>query len=239
MTTNPHVSALALDALALGALDREAEARLQQHLASCAACRDEQTAAAALRDQFTRNVLPRGLPTRPRPCWWWLAVPALAMLAVFVLWRRPSPVADFGIKGDASWQVFANRGGEPFAVHDGSRLASGDRIRFLVLSAGAPYLMVASVDGSGAATIYYPYEGAHSAAVDREQVEPPGSIVLDAAPGPERLYALLSDQPLAAEDVKARLREVAAGGPDAIRASSALPLAMRAQLSLVFEKDAP
>ena len=78
-----------------------------------------------------------------------------------------------------------------------------------------------------------------SAAIGGERVEPAGSIALDAARGPERIYAILSDQPVAAADVVARLREVAAGGAEAIRATRTLPIAARAQLSLVFEKAAP
>ena len=105
---------------------------------------------------------------------------------------------DLGIKGDATWQVFANRDNKTFAVHDGAELAAGDRIRFIVTPNRARYIIVASVDGSGAATIYYPYNGIQSAPAEGPRSELPGSIVLDAAPGPERLYALFSDEPIAA-----------------------------------------
>jgi hypothetical protein len=148
-------------------------------------------------------------------------------------------VPELAIKGDASWQVFANRDGQTFSVRDGAELAVGDRIRFAMLPGGAHYVLVASVDSTGAATIYYPYGGEMSAPIGGERVEPAGSIALDAAPGPERIYAILSDQPVAAADVVAQLREIAAGGPEAIRATRTLRLAARAQLSLVFEKAAP
>jgi len=241
MMNHTHASALTLDALALGALDRETATQIEAHLASCAACRDDQQAAAALRAQFTRSVLPRGLAVRRPWRWAWLALPAFAaaLAVVFALWPRAQPIPEIAIKGDASWQVFANRDGQTFAVRDGAELAAGDRIRFALLPGGAHYVLVASVDSTGAATIYYPYGGEMSAAIGGERVEPAGSIALDAAPGPERIFAILSDQPIAAADVVTQLREVATGGAEAIRATHALRLPARAQLSLVFEKATP
>jgi Domain of unknown function (DUF4384)/Putative zinc-finger len=241
MTTHTHASALTLDALALGGLDRETAAQVEAHLTSCVACQRAQQAAAELRDQFTRSVLPRGLVVHRPWRWAWLALPAFAAALIFVvaLWPRVAPIAELAIKGDASWQVFANRDGQTFSVRDGAALAAGDRIRFAMLPGGAHYVLVASVDSAGAATIYYPYGGEMSAAIGGERVEPAGSIALDAAPGPERIYAILSDQPVAAADVVAQLHEIAAGGPEAIRATRTLRLPARAQLSLVFEKAAP
>lgn len=237
--TGGHVSALALDALALDALD-EAEARaVRAHLASCSACRADQEAAAALRAEFATRVLPRGLPVRRPRRWPWLVVPAIAAaVVVFALWPRAAPVPDLAIKGGASWQVFAHRAGQTFPVHDGTELAAGDRIRFVVVPDRAAYLIIASVDGGGAVTIYHPYGGDHSAAIEGDRIELADSIELDAAPGPERIYALLSDRPIAAGAVRSRLREVAAGGVAAIRGAHTLALPVRAELSLVFEKAA-
>jgi hypothetical protein len=235
--TTPHVSALMIDALALGAIDPEAAAGVQSHLAICAQCRGAQQEAADLRARFLVEVFPGGLRATRSRAWRWLAIPALAALLLVIAWsRRPDQIPLLAVKGDATWQVFAHRDGHTFAVHDGTELAAGDRLRFAVLLAGAHYLLVASVDGSGAVTIYHPYEGTQSAPVSGDRFELAGSIVLDAAPGPEQIYALLSDQPLAAEDVRAQLRGVAAGGPAAIRATRTLAVPARAQLSIVFEK---
>ena len=240
MTAEPHVSQLMLDALALCALDRDSAARVQAHLACCASCRDDARIAAQLRQRFTVHVLPRGVPARRRPRRSWLLIPPLMAALLAIGWcSRPAPVAELAIKGEASWQVFANHDGRVFAVHDGTALAAGDRIRFAVTPAGARYLLVASIDGLGAATIYYPYDGPHSAIIEGDRVEPAGSIELDAAPGPERIYALLSDQPIAADAVIVQLRAVAVGGAAAIRDARPLALPVRAQLSLVFEKATP
>lgn len=257
MTATGHVSALMLDALALDALDGDTAAHVRAHLASCAECRSDQEAAAELRVAFSRLVLPRTVPVRRPRRWVWLAVPALAAVCAILALRRSDgetgttlatatspPVPELGIKGDASWEVFANRDGRVFAVHDGTRLAAGDRIRFAIVPGGARYLLVASVDGGGGVTMYYPYNGARSVSIQDEggdggRIEPPGSIVLDAAPGPERIYAILSDVALPVELVTAQLRTVAGGGAGAIRATRTLPLPARAQLSLVFEKASP
>jgi hypothetical protein len=239
---NEHVSALTLDSLAIGALDAEAEARTAAHLASCADCRAEQTAAAALREHFAVHVLPRTHP-ESRRSWRWalVAAPALAaaILLLVIMRDRGGPDDELGIKGDATWQVFANRNGETFAVHDGSNLAAGDRIRFVVTPNGAPYVLVASVDGAGAASIYYPYGGTQSGPTHGARNELPGSIVLDAAPGPERLYAIFSDDPITADSVTEQLRMIGVRGADAIRHTRSLDVPSRAQASLVFEKAAP
>lgn len=237
MTTITHISALTLDALALNALDPDTAAHVRAHLAACSACCDDMTTAAELREQFVRSVLPRGLPARRSHRWPWLAVPAFAaLMLIVVLWQRPRPIPELAIKGEASWQVFANRDGQTFAVRDGTELAAGDRIRFAVQPDGARHLLVASIDGSGAVTIYYPYGGDQSASIEGDRIELAGSIVLDAAPGPERIYAILSDRPVAAIVVRAALRALAAGGAAAIRGTSTLQVPARSQLSVMFEK---
>src|SRR5262245_46099849 len=129
-----HLSAYKLDALALDALPPEEAARARAHLDTCAACRAEDESAAALRMHFTAHVLPRVRPRRART--WhlaWLALPALAAAAVALLVvLRPHHASDLGIKGSAAWQVFAHRGEQTFTVHDGTALAAGDRIRFVL-----------------------------------------------------------------------------------------------------------
>jgi hypothetical protein len=255
-----HLSALTLDALALGGLAAEEAARAREHLASCQRCQGELEAGRAARVHFQENVFARSLPRvqeRARtPAWrrsWvaGIAIPALATAVALVLIvrardvpgeRASSPDSEgsapaLGIKGAAVLQVFASREARVFPVHDGSRLAPGDRIRFVVSPAGLHYLLIASVDGSGNTTVYHPYGGTRSGAVDDgPRVEIPGSIVLDAAPGPERIYALFSRAPIDADQVTAVLRDVGARGPGAIRQQRTVAIPTAAQDSVVFEK---
>jgi anti-sigma factor RsiW len=246
-----HVSAFTLDALALGALSADDRARVEAHLEHCAACRRERDAGAARRVEFAEAVLPRTLPglregaTRGgwpvrRTVWLAAAAAAAVVLALVVRARRePELGVDLGIKGGPAWQVVGHRDQRTFVVRDGAPLAAGDGLRFVIMPDGAPYLLIASIDGAGAASIYFPYRGARSERLDGARIELPGSIVLDDAPGPERLFALFSDEPIDAASIEAQLRELGARGPDAIRATPRLAVAARAQLSLVFEKQAP
>lgn len=245
-----HLSSMTIDGLASGLL---AEPSARAHLESCARCRSDLEAAEAACAAFTRDVLPRTVGTLRPPARsrWVLAWPALAAAAlaaiVLVVWsgrRGPAPAVgddgDLRMKGVLAFQMFANRRDDVFAVHDATKLAAGDRIRFVVgAGAARPYLLVASVDGAGNATIYYPYGGARSGPAPAMPSELPGSIVLDAAPGPERVFALASAQPLDAAQVTRALLVLGKKGPAAIRATAVLDNLPAVQQSIVFEKVAP
>jgi hypothetical protein len=62
--------------------------------------------------------------------------------------------------------------------------------------------------------------------------------VLDQAQGPERVFALFSDQPLEAATVVHALRELGAQGAGAIRRQRVLDLPC-VQASVVFDKESP
>jgi hypothetical protein len=247
-----HPSSLVIDALAAGKLAGDDAAGARTHIDGCARCRADLAAAQAACVQFTEHVLPRtiGAIARPRRRWWAFApavlVPALAVIAL-VMWQRRGDtptVVDAGggairMKGGMVFQMFANRGGEVIAVHDGARLAPGDAIRFVVGSGGPAFLLVASIDGAGSATVYYPYGGDRSGAATPEPSELPGSIVLDAAPGPERVFALVSTEPLDAAMVKQALLAIGARGPTAIREAHSLAVPATDQATIVFEKGPP
>ena len=87
-----------------------------------------------------------------------------------------------------------------FEVGSEDALHAGDALRFVLEPVGRPYLLIASVDGQGKASIYHPFGGSSSARVAPQgMVEAPaGSVVLDTAPGPERVFAFWSSEPLRA-----------------------------------------
>lgn len=242
-----HITTFALDALALGALAPDDEAKARDHLEICATCRQDYELDDDHRDHFVRHVLPkRSARPRRRPLWEWAVAASLgAAVVLAIAWLHggvdhPQAVDDSPVvlasKGGASWQVFASRGDDVFQVHDGDRLREGDRIRFAVIPNGARYVLIASIDGAGHASIYYPYNARSSAQVRAQRIETDGSIVLDASPGAERIYALLSDTPIDSERVEPVLRAVGAAGVWAIRATHTLDIHVREQLSLVIEK---
>lgn len=244
-----HVSSFHLAALRLGAAQDPERERIEGHLARCARCRGAADTWQASLQEFQQGALPRtrgavraranvSSPVRRRR-WTFgsLGVLAAAAAAALFVWRAPArvPVADharaepaFGVKGGPDFVVAVRRGDRIFHA-DGEPVRTGDQIRFVLDGVRAPYLMIGSVDGAGRASIYVPYEGAESAPVvpgqlDPQHVEIDGSIVLDATPGPERVFALLSQRPIAAGPVRDALSTIGAAGAGAIRDAEALSL---------------
>jgi hypothetical protein len=243
-----HLSSWAIDRISLG---HEPSVEVAAHVASCERCRADQERARAARTRFLSQVLPRTLPAierQRRPRWLIRLGMVLAPLAVagvlLVVWSRQhqprDPLGGDRIKGTAALQMYAQQGEHVVAVRDGTRLAPGDRVRFVVEPAGMRYLLIASIDAAGAATVYVPYGGAQSMTLEAApRVELPGSIVLDAALGPERVFALFSAEPLAADTVVQALAAIGGRGPSAIRGAHRLDVAAREQATVVFEKVGP
>ncbi len=253
MAMSKHLSSYHIEALRVGALTADAAQSAQAHLGVCAACQGLQATIEANRAQFMAEVLPRTADALARAAarpsgpsrWFALAlVPVAAGLLLFVQGARrpgPAPVEPAGpliAKGGAPLQLVARRGERIFAVTGRTRLAAGDQLRFVVHGAEAPYVLIASIDGSGQASVYFPYRGTESARIEPAgRIELPGSVVLDHAAGPERVFALFSRAPLRAEAVTKALRELGTHGAPAIRAQERLPLQVAQQASVMFEKE--
>jgi hypothetical protein len=259
--TERHLTALELDQLGLGALDAGARESVGKHLAVCAECTARQAEHAEWVRHFQTTVFGRTVGTlgvrgaRTRRRWWLLAAMAVPAMAGAVLiargaippGRSSAGVAEptIGIKGGPALHVFVRRssrgpGQISTVTHlaDGSRLSPGDALRFMFDPVDMPYAMIASVDGAGQTNIYFPFRGERSQPIDgRQRVAVPGSIVLDHAPGPERLFVIYSAQPLEARIVRAALARSAAGGGSAIRAARRLELPDTVQATFIFEKD--
>ena len=238
-----HPSSLAMDRLSIGALTPDEAARVRKHLEACATCRERVAEDEAARARFTRSVLPRRLPALARPRRWtrfvFALAPAVVVVTLILIISRRQPGSELAGKGGATMQVFARRGERVFLVADRSTLRSGDELRFVVQPAGRRFLLVSSIDGAGHSSVYYPFDGRASGALDpRARTELPDTVRLDTAPGPERLFALFTDAPLDAADVRKELDAIGAHGGEAIRATTTLARVERAeQLSLVFEKE--
>jgi hypothetical protein len=115
---------------------------------------------------------------------------------------------DVGIKGDAriALQVIAQRSTEgQFPVKPGTVLRPGDKLRFVVNPGNAKFVLIGSRDGSGAFTVYHPFGGDRSTAIERGAHELPGAVELDQVAGNEKLVAVFSNQPLEAKVLKQAL----------------------------------
>jgi hypothetical protein len=246
-----HLSELAIARLLLDGVESPA------HAASCADCRAAVDHARREVARFAREVGPRTLPAiearlaRRRTIW--LGAAGLAALAAAALvWMAgalpgaaPGPV--IAAKGGAMLHVIARHGtgagDHVFGVEDGARLVAGDAIRFaLDLDRdGGRYVLVVSIDGARRLNVYHPYGGAASAPIDvaARRVVLDGSIVLDDTPGPERIWAVISDRPITVAELSARLAAIQAGGVAAIRRGIDLVIPGARLDSMWFEKPSP
>jgi anti-sigma factor RsiW len=258
MSNEPHVTALDLDLLALGQISPEHVARIEAHSMACPACAARRTEHGEHVRHFRSSVFPRTVERlaenrRPVLPWRWLlgfALPLTACVLLLVhghgkhpaIVEQPGAPGELGIKGSSA-RVFARRNRpnttDVIKLNDGDRLAAGDALRFVLLPTGRPYVLIASIDGAGQVNVYYPFHGEASAEVDpKATVSVPGSIVLDQAPGPERIFFIHSAEPLQARTVRDLLVKLGAGGARMIRGTKHLPIAGTVQSTLLFEKEA-
>lgn len=263
MNQGQHLSTSDYDLLLLHALSDDEQQRIERHLADCQRCRVDQEGYAADARRFSQEVLARAVSLLPqasqesflhrlfrRRVVWVLAPAVMAAFALVVAHgKRVEPgrgeegstAADVRIKGgEPTLRSFARRMQHVFAVHDGMELHAGDELRFVVDSPALPFLLLVSVDGAGRINVYFPYDGSQSGTIATgKPTELPGSIVLDNAPGPERIFALYSKTPLLRADLESALRELYRQGPAAIRGKASLPVKAERQITLLFEKAAP
>ena len=254
--TSEHLSSLELDLLEAGALDAARAKGASEHLEVCAECREQRASLHALHREFEQDVFPRTAPrfrgqrenTVPfyrRAVVW---VPALASAAAVVLALRANvsegPTApetpQIQVKGGSGLSLLVRRNGAdvPFTSSK-AELRAGDELRFVLVSTEqrAKQVLIVSVDGAGTASVYFPFEGRESLAIpQRGRWEVPGSVILDETRGPERIFALLSPDPLDARPVLAELERLGKRGWEAIRGTPRLDLAGVEQHSLLVEK---
>jgi len=244
-----HPSALALHQYQLSLMPADEAERVGQHLATCEPCRADLANLASDQRRFEREVFPqtRAAVMQRRTPWrrWWPAFPALgiaaAAAAAWLVILTPQPVPEILTKGDTTLAIFVARDKNVLSVSDGkTRLRPGDRIRFVLQPAGQRYGVIASLDGAGRSTVYHPFGGHDSAELGAgPRVEIPGSIVLDASPGPERVFAVLAPHPFSTAQVVEALQKLAGKGAAALRETTSLPLSVKSatQQSILFEKS--
>lgn len=109
-------------------------------------------------------------------------------------------------------------------AQDGARLTAGDAIQFRYDAGGHPHLFVVSVDARGVVSPLYPDRAGASLAVQPEGTHVlEGSVILDDAVGPERIFAIFSDRPRRFEELEAAARRALDDGA-ALDGLSRLPV---------------
>ena len=230
MNTQSHLAADVLDRLALDALNTQDKQQAESHLASCTRCADDLKSLRADMQHFSQFVMPRTQDkVRARvqragsfwnPSRWMAPAFALAGAATLALIALPKqgvdtrlPVRYEGVKGGPVLSIYALAQGaqQPKELAKQAQVAPGDKLQFVVQPSGYEYLLIASLDGTGAVSAYYPPEGKKSAALVAGKQQLPVAIELDAAPGREHVVAYFSHQPLDLDSVATSLK----ANPDA------------------------
>ncbi|MCP3063695.1 DUF4384 domain-containing protein [Myxococcus sp. K38C18041901] len=205
-----------------------------QHIAGCEHCQSWERAAAEASRAFAHQHPHWMAKTRPSPLRRWaplIATAALAAVALFLL-HSPSPeLPRYATKGD-ELTVYVGGQGTPRAAIQGERVRPGESLRFQVAPGAAAFVWIASVDSTGAVSRLVPSEGTTPLAVDGTQLLP-GSAVLDATEGPERIWAVISPEPLNWSVVEQALR----GSP--VRDASEVHIAGARTSTVLLERGAP
>jgi hypothetical protein len=215
------LSEFALDDLILnddGGTSRQAAS----HLQTCDDCRQRYESRRAVLEQFECEQAPAFWPKTRRGYLrrrgtrraFILGIPCgLAAACAFAFLARsgPSPTGSYlAAKGTAALEIHCRRGGRTFPLHLEDRVEPGDELRFVPrpASSAVHFVQVASIDGTGRFTPFYPSSSAASSIPLPSPGQPlDGSIRLDFAPGPERLIFIFSPESLSVSQVEQTARQ--------------------------------
>lgn len=228
------------------------ELRVQAHVAACRRCTAWLAEAKAAGERFEREVAPyqlprviRALEQDERPRWFSRLRPfplagglaaatvavAGAVLLIPQLHTPAPPEPGVIVKGDGL-QVFLRHGAVVKAAASGDEVSPGDALRFTVTPPGPRFVLVFSVDARGA--ISRLHEGDDPIALPTTL---PGSAVLDAVPGPERIFAVFATTRLSWQEVeRAVALALPRGGDAALRSLSRLPISGTEQATILLER---
>jgi hypothetical protein len=215
------LSEFALDDLILNG-DGEPGDGAAAHLASCAGCRGRHAERRASLEELAHaqvgpfwQEIRRGYRRRRvtrRALLLGLSCGMAAVLASVVLvgdGAVPSR-AYLGAKGAGALEIHCRRAGRTFPLRPEDAVEPGDELRFVPRPASATvrYVQIASIDGTGRYTPFYPSSpAAGSLPLPSPGQALDGSIRLDTAPGPEQLFFVFSSVSLPVSEVEAVARQ--------------------------------
>ncbi len=212
-TGGTHVADMRLRRFRIGELDGAEKDEVARHTADCGPCRARLKTIEDEQRLFERDIsferfaggverarrVPRATPRRV----WTFGVVALAAAAGLVLVVRPQEQRN-NLKGDGlqAQITIAASDGTQRTIEAGTSetLQAGERIRIGYRTASPRFLVALSVDEAGQVTPIYPERGSALRVDAREVTFLPDSLQFTGR-GRERLYLLLSSDPLTVEEV--------------------------------------
>ena len=200
--------------VALARREGEPDVERDAFLVSPTSARIAARLAAAEREAAARSAASTSAGRARRR--WFVGIMASAALAAGLLWfvlpslvgdgGTSSPRDDLRVKGGPSSMLtlVRERAGVSVTVRDGEALPAGEKVRFLYETRRS-YVLVLSIESTGAMTVFHPHGGLRSAPVQPGRGVLAGAIGLDAARGDERVVAFFTDAPLSVERARALL----------------------------------
>lgn len=174
------------------------------HAASCARC----TALLAThRDERAMFAVPLALPPPRRARW--IAASLVAALCAAWLVGHDHESPETRTKGKPAIGFYVKHGDAIRRGAPGDVVFPRDALDFVASSDRPAYLAILSRDGAGTISVYYP-DGPITApiAAGADQLLPL-SVRLDDVLGPEQLYGVFCDQPVATAPLEAAVRGAA------------------------------
>ncbi|MFO0726983.1 MAG: zf-HC2 domain-containing protein [Myxococcota bacterium] len=235
-----HARTIELYAYQLGELPAPRRAAVDQHLGGCETCRARLTELEQEDSAFRReaNAAAASVQILARLeagegqgggvlRWRWLGalLPVAALGLMFSMKTLGPDDASVRTKGAGpAIEMFLNTPHGPEAVKAEQALHARDQIQFRYHAAGLPFVVVLESDGAGLLTELFPGTGGESFAVEPEGSHVlPGSIILDDAVGPERIFAVFSKLPLLGKDVAEAVRRAINAAGSARKVEGPLP----------------
>jgi len=233
-------SSVALDAFRLG-FDRTAA----DHVQKCPHCTAWLAAQERLESEVAHLWVPVGAPVEPAPArpkgtrWKYflgLGLPLAAVAATILFMVIPRTPTETAKGGPVPVEIARLSNGVLSWLSPESVLKPNDSIRFFVHRNDPDdrYVLIGSVDGSRQLAHFYPADAngcGLSLPASGEALE--GSIVIDEAPGPERIVVVLSHQPLCWTSVDDAVKRIGLSEP----LTDGLPSNGVHTTRLIFEKQ--
>ncbi len=252
-----HPSEHALARHCAGEGDEAGQERIQAHLDGCSACaRTMQELDDLCREfgerhdrvGFLAAVRERAEEAEDEPAFWRVlfrpaglafAAAAAALLVVLLVARPWGPGEESkerikSVELELGYVVMDR--GRPIKAGPERVLHPGDRVQFKLSAPRGGFVHIVGVDMAGRVSVYFPRPGEAPEAYPGGSGRPvPGSVILDATLGRERVFALICATPLDRDKLAGRVRGLA-DDPRVWIERDRLPVDCR-QTSLVLVKE--